>query len=64
MRFGFTSTCAISVYSTKVESSDLAHGNVYSIQHYAIKFVSDLQQVGDFLRVLWLPPQIKLTPTI
>ena len=23
---------------------------VYSIQHYVIKFVSDLRQVGDFLR--------------
>jgi hypothetical protein len=27
---------------------------VYSIQHYVIKFVRDLQQVGDFLRVLWV----------
>jgi hypothetical protein len=25
-----------------------------SIQHYVIKFVSDLQQVGDSLRVLWV----------
>jgi len=25
---------------------------VYSIQHHVIKFVSDLQQVGGFLRVL------------
>jgi hypothetical protein len=30
------------------------------IQHYVIKFVSDLQQVGGFLRVLWFPPPIKL----
>ena len=34
------------------------HGEVYSIQHYGIKFVSDLQQVGGF------PPPIKLTATI
>ena len=27
--------------------------NVYSIQHCVIKFVSDLRQVGGFLRVLW-----------
>ena len=27
-------------------------GEVYSIQHYAMKLVSDLQQVGGFLRVL------------
>jgi hypothetical protein len=28
-----------------------AHSEVYSIQHYVIKFVSDLRQVGGFL---WL----------
>jgi hypothetical protein len=26
-----------------------------------MKFVSDLQQVGGFLQVLWFPPPIKLT---
>jgi hypothetical protein len=31
---------------------------------YVIKFVSDLRQVGGFLRVLWFPPSIKLTTTI
>jgi hypothetical protein len=32
-------------------------GDVYSIQHYVIKFVSDLRQVVGFLRVLqFLPP--------
>ena len=36
-------------------------GEVYSIQHCAIKFVSDLRQVGGFLRSLWFPPPIKLT---
>ena len=34
------------------------------VQHYVIKFVSDLRQVGGFLQVLWFPPQIKLTATI
>ena len=29
------------------------HGEVYSIQHYVIKFISDLQQIGGFLRVLF-----------
>jgi hypothetical protein len=29
-----------------------------------IKFVSDLRQVGDFLRVLRFPPPIKLTTEI
>jgi hypothetical protein len=28
------------------------------IQHYVIKFVSDLRQVGGFLRVLRIPPSI------
>jgi hypothetical protein len=28
------------------------------VQHYVIKFVSDLRQVGDFLRVLRFPPPI------
>jgi hypothetical protein len=31
--------------TTKVVSANLAHGEVYSIQHYVIKFVSDLGQV-------------------
>jgi hypothetical protein len=31
---------------------------VYSIQHYVIKFVSDLRQVSSFLRVLRFPPPI------
>ena len=34
------------------------------VQHYVIKFVSDLRQVGDFLRVLRFPPPIKQTSTI
>jgi len=33
-------------------------------QHYVIKLVSNLQQVGGFVRVLWFPPPIKLTATI
>jgi hypothetical protein len=38
--------------TTIVQSSNLAHGKVYSIQHYGINFVRDLRQVGGFLRVL------------
>ena len=41
--------------TTKVVSSNLAHGEVYSIQQFVIKFVSDLRQVDDFLR---FPPPI------
>jgi len=45
-------------------SSNPVHGEVYSIQHYVIKFVSDLRQVGGFLQVLRFPPPIELTITI
>ena len=37
------------------------HGEVYSIQQYMIKFVSDLQHIVGFLR---FHPQIKLSSTI
>jgi hypothetical protein len=37
--------------TTEVASSNRVHCEVYSIQHYVIKFVSDLRQVGGFLRV-------------
>ena len=33
---------------------------VYSIQHHVTKFVSDLRQLGGFLRALRFPPPIKL----
>ena len=54
------------MYLTKVNSDLKRYGNgipgeVYSIQHYVIKFVRDLRQVGGFLR---FPPPIKLTATI
>ena len=44
-----------------VQSVRIPNGEVYSIQQYMIKFVSDLRQVGDFL---WFPPPIKVTTTI
>jgi hypothetical protein len=44
--------------------SNSTHGEVYLIQHYVIKFVSDLWQVGGFLQVLRFAPPIKLTATI
>jgi len=50
--------------TTKVVSSNPAHDDVYLIQHYVIRFVSDLRQVSGFLCVLWFPPPIKLTATI
>ena len=45
----------------KVVNLNSAHGEVYSIQHYVLMFVSDLPQVGGFLRV---PPPITMTATI
>jgi len=50
--------------TTKVVSSNKAHGEVYSIQNYAIKLVCDLWQVGCFLWVLRFPPPIKMTAMI
>ena len=61
---GFTNTCAVSAYHHRVMSSNPVHGEVYSIQHYMIKFVSDLRHVGGFFRVLWFPSPIKLTAKI
>jgi len=34
--------------TTKVVNLNHVHGEVYSIQHYEIKFISDLRQVGVF----------------
>jgi hypothetical protein len=61
---GFNTIYAISAYhhlSCEFESST---GEVCSIQHYVIKFVRDLRQVGGFLLVLRFPPPINLTATI
>ena len=46
MVVGLTTILVQSVpVTTKVVSLNLAHGEVYSIQHYVIKFVSVLRQV-------------------
>jgi hypothetical protein len=58
MVVGFIITYANSAHHV---SSNPVHGEVYSIQHYVIKSVSDLRQVGGFLR---FPPPMKLTATI
>jgi hypothetical protein len=41
-----------------------AHGEMYLIQHYVLKFGNDLQQVDGFLWILQFLPPIKLTITI
>jgi hypothetical protein len=50
--------------TTKVVSSNPAHGEMYSIQHHVIKFAGDLWQIYGFLRVVRLPSAIELTATI
>ena len=45
--------------TTKVVSSNPVHGVLYSIQHYVIKFVSDLRSSVILLR---FPPPIKMIP--
>jgi hypothetical protein len=47
--------------TTKVVSLNTVHGEVCSIQHYVIKFVSDLRQVDGFLRS---PPRMLTINTI
>ena len=48
------------VITTNVVSSNPTHDEMYSIQRYVIKFVSELRQVCGFLQVLLFPPPIKL----
>ena len=49
MVVGFTTTFAISAYHHLRYEFESCSGEVYSIQRYAIKFISDLGQVGGFL---------------
>jgi hypothetical protein len=51
-------TFAISAYHNWCCKFESRSGQ--SVQHYVIKFVSDLRQVGDLLQVLWFLPPIKL----
>jgi hypothetical protein len=59
MVVGFTITYAISAYHH--ESCEF---EPRSWRGVPIKFVSDLRQIGGFLRVVQFPPPIKLTTTI
>jgi hypothetical protein len=64
MVVGFITTYAISAYHHKRCEFESSSGEVYSIQYYVIKFVSDSRQVGGFLQVLQFPSPIKLTAMI
>ena len=57
MVVGFTTTWAIIPTITKVVSLNPSNGDVCSIQHYVIRFVNDLLQVGNFLK---FSPPMKL----
>jgi hypothetical protein len=50
--------------SVPITTNVVSSNSTQAMQHYVIKFVSDLRQVGGFLLVLRFPPPIKLTATI
>jgi len=64
MVVGFTTTYAISAYHHLRCEFDSCSGEVYSLQDYVIKFVSDLRQESCFLWLLRIPSPRKLTATI
>jgi len=55
---GFTTTCAKVPNTTNVVSLNPTHGEVYSIQHYVIKYVSDFWQAGE-----WFSPGTPVSST-
>ena len=62
MVVGFTTTYAISAYHHWCCEFESWSGR--GVQHYVITFVSDLRQVGGFLRVFRCPTPIKVIATI
>jgi hypothetical protein len=62
MVVGFISTYAISACHHCCCELESRSGR--GVQHYVIKFVTDLRQVDGFLQVLPFPPPIKLTVAI
>ena len=59
MAVAFTTSFAISVYHHWSCEFKSHSGEVYSIQHYVIKFVSELRQVSGFFWALQFPPPTK-----
>jgi hypothetical protein len=64
MVVGFTTTYAIIAYHHKRCEFKSRSMEVYTIQHYVIKFVSDLPQVSGFFQVLRFSPPKTLTATM
>jgi hypothetical protein len=56
----------LEIQLSRGESWDPIHNSItfLCLSQARIKFVSDLWQVGGFLRVLRIPPPMKLTATI
>jgi len=63
MVFGFTTTYRYTI-SAYHHWCEFEFWSGRGVQHYVIKFVSDLRQIDAFLWVLRFPPPIKLTVTI
>ena len=62
MVVGLTTTYAISAYHHFCYGFKSRSGR--GVQHYVIKFVSDLRQVSVFIRVIRFPPPIQLTAMV
>jgi hypothetical protein len=60
--FSFLWSFSVLCLTTNVARSNPAHGEVYSIQHYVKKIVSDLRQIRGFLWVLRFLHQYKWPP--
>ena len=59
-----TTTYALSAYHHLRCDSNPVHDKAFSMQHYVMQVISDLRQVGGFLRVLRFPLPTKLIATI
>jgi hypothetical protein len=62
--YWFLTTYTISAYHYQRCEFESRLVVAYSIQYYVIKFVSDLRQIGGFLRYSGFLHQIKLTAMI
>jgi hypothetical protein len=61
MVVGFTTANVISAYHHWSCEFESRSGDLFSIQHYVIKFFSDLWEGGGLLRAVRFLPPIKLT---
>ena len=66
MVVGFTTSCAISAFHYLPVSCEFKSLSWRGVLNTTLcdKFVSDLRQVGDFLRIFLFPPPIKLNAMI